>query len=218
MKASFSQQLLKTRFLQMSQYLSERGFAVLRYDKRGVGPNFTVSDANVWGNLTFSDLKNDAEKALAVLIKQPEVDPNQITIIGHSEGTTIVPRIAIDNPSKVKNIVLLGAAANNTRDLVYFHEVTVALLYAQRVLDHNHNGLISISEATKDPVFNFLTRNFTLLLNIGTTNGTKQQQSSNTTNKDGYMSINNELKPKLIAQTQALSTIIPGKKCTNTAA
>jgi uncharacterized protein len=31
------------------------------------------------------------------------------------------------------------------------------------------------------------------------------------------MSINNELKPKLVAQAQALSTIIPGKKCTNTA-
>ena len=42
-------------FKQISQYLSERGFAVLRYDKRGVGPNFTVSDANVWGNLTFND-------------------------------------------------------------------------------------------------------------------------------------------------------------------
>ena len=75
-------------FKQISQYLSERGFAVLRYDKRGVGPNFTVSDANVWGNLTFNDLKSDAQKALGVLIKQPEVDPTKITIIGHSEGTT----------------------------------------------------------------------------------------------------------------------------------
>ncbi len=208
-------------FKQISQYLSERGFAVLRYDKRGVGPNFTVSDANVWGNLTFNDLKSDAQKALGVLIKQPEVDPTKITIIGHSEGTTIVPRIAIENATKVKNIVLMGAAANNTRDLVYFREVTIPILYAQRVLDHKHNGLISISEATKDTVFNFLTRNFTLLLNTDSANnGTKQQQSNpqkyNTINKNGYMDINNQLKPKLIAQAQALSTIIPGEKCTNT--
>ena len=210
-------------FKKISQYLSERGFAVLRYDKRGVGPNFTVSDANVWGNLTFNDLKSDAQKALGVLIKQPEVDPTKITIIGHSEGTTIVPRIAIENATKVKNIVLMGAAADNTRDLVYFRDVTIPLLYAQRVLDHNHNGLISISEATKDPVFNFLTRNFTLLLNTNSaTNGTKQQQQqsnpqqNNTINKNGYMDINNQLKPKLIAQAQAQSTIIPGEKCTNT--
>lgn len=211
-------------FKQISQYLSERGFAVLRYDKRGVGPNFTVSDANVWGNVTFNDLKSDAQKALGVLIKQPEVDPTKITIIGHSEGTTIVPRIAIENSTKVKNIVLMGAAANNTRDLVYFREVTIPLLYAQRVLDHNHNGLISISEAIKDPVFNFLTRNFTLLLNTDSAaNSTKQQQQqqsnpqqNNTINKNGYMDINNQLKSKLIAQAQASSTIIPGEKCTAT--
>ena len=55
-------------FFQIAQYLSERGFAVLRYDKRGVGENHTILDANVWGNLTIDDLKHDAEKALAVLM------------------------------------------------------------------------------------------------------------------------------------------------------
>jgi uncharacterized protein len=34
-------------FFQIAQYLSERGFAVLRYDKRGVGENHTILDANV---------------------------------------------------------------------------------------------------------------------------------------------------------------------------
>ena len=58
----------------MAEYLSERGFAVLRYDKRGVGPNFTISDSNAWGNLTFNNLKQDAEKALSVLLQQPEVN------------------------------------------------------------------------------------------------------------------------------------------------
>ena len=83
-------------FWQISQYLAERGFAVLRYDKRGVGANSQIIDINIWGNLTFDDLKNDAEIALGVLTQQPEVDPSKITLIGHSEGTIIAPRIAID--------------------------------------------------------------------------------------------------------------------------
>ena len=29
-------------FFQISEYLSERGFAVLQYDKRGVSANFTI--------------------------------------------------------------------------------------------------------------------------------------------------------------------------------
>lgn len=44
-----------TPYWQIAQYLSERGFAVLRYDKRGVGANLTVNQ-NVWGNATVNDL------------------------------------------------------------------------------------------------------------------------------------------------------------------
>jgi uncharacterized protein len=55
-------------FFDIAQYLSERGFAVLQYDKRGIGTNFTILDSNVWGNTTINDLENDAEKALEVLI------------------------------------------------------------------------------------------------------------------------------------------------------
>jgi len=194
-------------YLQIAQYLSERGFAVLRYDKRGLDANYTISDKNVW-----SDLKHDAQMALAVLIQQPEVDPSKITIIGHSEGSMIAPRIAIDNATKVKNIVLMGVVAQNLRDLQYYQIVTTPLLYAEKVLDHNHNGSLSLSEASKNPVFSAMVGNLTLLLE--TTNGTNHQLNSKyNTNKDVYISINNELKPKLITQFESLSVVTPGKKC-----
>ena len=93
-------------FWQIAQYLSERGFAVLRYDRRGVGANSQIIDYNIWGNLTFNDLKNDAEIALGVLTQQPEVDPSKITLIGHSEGTLIVPRIVIDQVNKTNSTVV----------------------------------------------------------------------------------------------------------------
>ena len=50
-----------TPLWQIAQYLSERGFAVLRYDKRGVGTNFTI-DQDVWGNATINDLIQDSKK------------------------------------------------------------------------------------------------------------------------------------------------------------
>ena len=42
-------------FFQIADYLSERGFTVLRYDKRGIGTNHTILDSNIWGNLTLDD-------------------------------------------------------------------------------------------------------------------------------------------------------------------
>jgi pimeloyl-ACP methyl ester carboxylesterase len=148
-------------FWQISQYLSERGFAVLRYDKRGVGANSQIIDTNVWGNLTFDDLKNDAEIALGVLTQQSEVDPSRITLIGHSEGTIIVPRIVIDQEENktnsittIKNIVLMASVAQNIVDLLHFQMVDNDLAYAQQVLDRNHTGSFSIHEAIiNDPLF-----------------------------------------------------------------
>ena len=85
----------KQTFFQIAKYLAERGFAVLSYDKRGITSNLTILDDNVWGNVTFDDLKQDASKALSILLQQPEVNATKkVTLIGHSEGTTIAPRIA----------------------------------------------------------------------------------------------------------------------------
>ena len=74
----------------------------------------------VWGSATINGFIHDAEKALNVLIEQPEVNgTKEITLIGHSEGTIIAPRIAVDNPTKVKNIALISAQAQNLHDNVY---------------------------------------------------------------------------------------------------
>jgi uncharacterized protein len=202
-------------YTHIAEYLSERGFAVLQYNKRGIGENDTL-DSNVWGNLTINDLKQDAEKALDVLIQQPEVDANRITVLGHSEGTIITPRIAIDNPGKVKNVVLMAALAQNLRDVLYFQVVTNPVNYAQQILDHNHNSLIAVQEASENPVFSTLVGNLTLLLtkNITTANGTSKQLSPQfDVNNDTFVSIDDELKPRLIDRLRSLSVVTPGEKC-----
>jgi uncharacterized protein len=105
-------------FLQIAEYLSERGFVVLRYDKRGIGENATIINPNVFGNATVQQLQRDAERALDVLMQQPEVNREEITLLGVSEGTTIAPRIAIQHPDDVKNIVLMGAASQTLYDIM----------------------------------------------------------------------------------------------------
>ena len=91
-----------------------------------------------------------------VLIQQPEVDPKRISIIGHSEGTIIAPRVAIDNSTKVKNIILMGTVAQNLRDILRHQDVTLPSEYATQVLDKNHTGLISIQQIAKDPLLGII--------------------------------------------------------------
>jgi uncharacterized protein len=119
--------------------LSERGYTVLRYDKRGVGTNHTL-DTNVWGNVALDNLREDANRALLVLMQQLEVDNTKITVLGHSEGTILRPRAPIDNFDKVKNIVLMGAAAQNVREILHYQ--TVAKEIKKIVLKEQNIALI----------------------------------------------------------------------------
>jgi pimeloyl-ACP methyl ester carboxylesterase len=131
--------------LQIAEYLSERGFAVMRYNKRGVGFNSTLADPGVFFNTTIQDLERDAEKVLEVLRQQSEVDADDITLLGHSESTIIAPRVAVGNPS-VKNIVLMGTAGRSYYEIKYHKQVDLRVTLAREVLDTNHDGLISIPE------------------------------------------------------------------------
>jgi predicted esterase len=188
-------------FWQIAQYLSERGFVVLRYDKRGVGANSQIIDYNIWGNLTFNDLKNDAETALGVLTQQPEVDLTKITLIGHSEGTIIAPRIAIDQENKpnattIKNIVLMASVAQNVVDLLHYQLVDIRLAYANQVLDRNHTGSFSIQEAIiNDPLFGE-----PLAALFGN-------------NATGNVDIDKQLKPLLEGQYENITSGDIGTKC-----
>src|SRR5215471_4143998 len=201
-----------TPFWQIAQYLSERGFAVLRYDKRGVGANHTILDTNVWGNSTANDLIQDSKKALNVLVQQPEVDPKRISIIGHSEATLYAPRVAIDDSTKVKNIILMATLTQNPAVAEYNLDVYLPSQYAKKVLDKNHSGLVSIQQIAKAPVL----RNLLASSSVLRTNNTKD--ITNTLGKvfgsTGYISIDKQLNPLLI-KTYENTTAFNPSECNN---
>ena len=82
-------------FWQIAEFLSERGFVVLRYDKRGIGENRTIINNTLWGNMTYGDLKQDAEKAVNVLMQQPEVDANRITVLVIVKGVKLPQQLQL---------------------------------------------------------------------------------------------------------------------------
>jgi uncharacterized protein len=92
-------------FLVLADYLTRKGIAVLRYDKRGVGKS-TGSEADA----TTEDFASDAEAAISYLKTRKEIDAKRIGLIGHSEGAEIAPMIAAKS-SDVAWIVLLAAPA-----------------------------------------------------------------------------------------------------------
>ena len=97
-------------FLVLSDYLTRKGIAVLRYDKRGI-PKSTGS----LDDATTLDLASDAETALAYLKSRKDIDPTRIGMIGHSEGAIIAPYIA-SRSKGIPWLVLLAAPATKGED------------------------------------------------------------------------------------------------------
>jgi pimeloyl-ACP methyl ester carboxylesterase len=130
-------------------------------------------------------------------MRQPEVDPERISVIGHSEGTIYAPRVAIDDATKIKNVILMGTLAQNpVKDLYYYQVVISPLEYAKQVLDKNHTGSISIQQLATDP----LVRKFLVPLSVLSTNNTEDitkalQKDFGTNN---YISIDKQINPSLV--------------------
>jgi uncharacterized protein len=96
--------------LVLSDYLTRRGFAILRYDKRGVGQSTGTLEA-----ATTLDLAGDVLCAIKYLKSRKEVDASNLGLIGHSEGAMIAPAIAAGS-GDLPWIVLLAPPATKGED------------------------------------------------------------------------------------------------------
>jgi len=92
-------------FAVLADYLTKKGYAVLRVDDRGVGKT-----TGAFTNVTSADFAKDVEAGLAYLRARTEVDKTKLGLLGHSEGGVIAPMVAAANPN-VNFIVLWGAPA-----------------------------------------------------------------------------------------------------------
>jgi dienelactone hydrolase len=73
--------------------LTRRGFATLRFDKRGVG-----ASGGDFETTTTRDAADDLGHAVAFLRGRPEIDPDRIGLTGHSEGSHISADAAAADP------------------------------------------------------------------------------------------------------------------------
>ena len=92
-------------FLVLSDYLTRRGYAVLRYDDRGVGES-----TGDFAAATSADMARDAGAAVRYLRTLKDLRRVPVGLIGHSEGGMIAPMVAVAD-GELDFTVLLAAPA-----------------------------------------------------------------------------------------------------------
>ncbi len=100
-------------FLVLSDFLTRKGIVVLRVDDRGVGKS-----TGDFAAATTADFATDAEAGVAFLKTRSEVDPQQIGLVGHSEGAIIAPMVAARNHDVGFIVMMAGSGVPGDQILV----------------------------------------------------------------------------------------------------
>lgn len=106
-------------FLVLADHLTRNGIAVLRFDDRGVGG----STGEIATAIT-RDFADDAEGAIHYLLSRPEIDPDHVGIIGHSEGALVAPIVA-NRSGEVAFVVLLAGTGVDGEELLVMQLIAI---------------------------------------------------------------------------------------------
>ena len=90
-------------FGELADHLTCSGIAVLRCDDRGFGRSVGELD-----HLTDSVFAYDAMLMLDYMFAQPEIDPDRVGLLGHSEGSTVAFIVADWRPDDVAFVVSMA--------------------------------------------------------------------------------------------------------------
>jgi pimeloyl-ACP methyl ester carboxylesterase len=99
-------------FGQLAGALAERGFMVLRYDKRGVGQSGGRPET-----ITLQDYADDAVAIVKWLAKRDDVDSQRIAVLGYGEGGSAA-LLAAGREKKIASLILVATAATTGADFV----------------------------------------------------------------------------------------------------
>jgi pimeloyl-ACP methyl ester carboxylesterase len=98
-------------FGQLANTFADAGFAVLRYDKRGVGQSGGRPEA-----ATLADFAEDAKAAIKLMSDRKDIDRKRIAVVGHSEGGSVGMLAAAKN-DRVAALVLVATIGVTGKEL-----------------------------------------------------------------------------------------------------
>ncbi len=171
----------------LADQLALRGYAVIRYTKRGYdasGQNQNPAQAT-----PLDQLISDANAAFEQIKVNSLVDPRKLILLGEDEGATVAMRLAQKQPD-VAGLILI-APISDPRAAWHYQSVDAPVAYAHQTLDRDKDGALSVQEWGNAPHGTYLASFQNVALDAG--KFTSLINTSNTQAAD----IERDLKPYL---------------------
>lgn len=104
-------------FMILADYLTRKGFVVLRSDKRGV-----YQSGGTFSEGAVDDFAHDTQAAIQFLKSHHRVDKEQVFLVGHSEGSMVAAMAALLEP--VNGIISMAGPGMSTLDILLLQDQT----------------------------------------------------------------------------------------------
>jgi len=104
-------------FMLIADYLTRKGYIVLRSDKRGV-----YKSSGIFNEGDVENFAKDTQAAVKFLKKHDRVISNQIYLIGHSEGSMVAAMTSLIE--KVAGIISMAGPGMSTLDILMLQDQT----------------------------------------------------------------------------------------------
>ena len=93
-------------FTDIARHLTGSGFAVLRFDRRGIG-----ASSGDFASLSDEEELTDLKSALEFMAGQGSIDSNRLFLIGHSKGSYLASKLVVLEP-RIKGLAMMAGPAS----------------------------------------------------------------------------------------------------------
>ena len=100
-------------YAQLAGALAERGFLVVRYDKRGIGQSGGRTES-----ATIQDYADDVLSVVRWLRRRDDVDRTRVSVAGHSEGGAVAMIAASKEDDDITSLVLIATPGTTGAELI----------------------------------------------------------------------------------------------------
>ena len=133
-------------YKEMLDNLVRHGFIVYKFNKRGLDTGGQIIDQARSDQRTNEMLVKDAATALRQFLADPRVDKQKVFLLGHSQGSLIAAQVAQLFPGQVKGLVLTGTITD--WKTAFDYQLVNRFIEAANQADLNHDGKVSPPELT----------------------------------------------------------------------